>query len=261
MISKNDLTPNANPLGTLVANGGFTGIFRTIGCIGDSLSSGEFQSTAENGNYNYHDMYDYSWGQYIAREAGCKVFNFSKGGMSARWFNDSFENECGVWEEENKCQAYIIALGVNDVFNDDQTVGEVGDCEKPDYSAKNLTFAGEYEKIIKKIKTFQPKARIFLMTPPRGRKDEKAAEIQALLYSFAQAYEFTYVIDLFKYAPVYDDEFKSMYFLAGHMNPMGYMLTARYVMTYIDYIIRTNSEDFKQVPFIGLPYHCADAKW
>ncbi len=261
MNTKQSLTPDINPLDTLVTNGGFTGIFRTIGCIGDSLSSGEFQSTAANGNYNYHDMYEYSWGQYMAREAGCKVFNFSRGGMTAREFNASFGKACGFQEPENICQAYIIALGVNDVFNSAQPVGEVGDCEKEDYSAEKLTFSGEYETIIQKIKTLQPKARVFLMTPPRGRNDEKAAQIQTLLMGFAEKYEFTYVIDLFKYAPVYDEEFRSKYYLSGHMNPMGYMLTARYVMTYIDYIIRTNVEDFKQVPFIGLPYHSAEAKW
>lgn len=32
------------------ANGGFCGIFRTVGCIGDSLASGEFESMDEEGN-------------------------------------------------------------------------------------------------------------------------------------------------------------------------------------------------------------------
>ena len=36
---------NEKPLENLVTDGGFTGIFRTIGCIGDSLSSGEFEGT------------------------------------------------------------------------------------------------------------------------------------------------------------------------------------------------------------------------
>lgn len=251
-----------NPLENLVTDGGFTGIFRTIGCIGDSLSSGEFQSTASNGKYDFHDMYDYSWGQYIAREAGCTVYNFSRGGMSAKWFNDSFEKDCGVWSVDKKCQAYIIALGVNDVFNGGQAVGKVGDCNSENYGIDgNVTFAGEYEKILIKIKEFQPKARVFLVSMPKGRNDEKAKEITALLYDFANEYEFTYVIDLFNYAPTYNEEFKSKYYLSGHMNPMGYMLTARYIMTYIDYIIKNNMEDFKQVPFIGLPYHSAEAKW
>ena len=257
---------NINPLETLVTDGGFVGIFRRIGCIGDSLASGEFQSTKEDGSQGFHDMYDYSWGQYMAREAGCTVYNFSRGGMSAKWFNDSFEKECGIWTEEKKCQAYIIGLGVNDVLNQNQPIGETGDCEREGY-ADNRTYAGEYEIIIKKIKEFQPKARIFLITiPDKGDlasedRTTKAAAIAKLLAEFCEKYEFTYLIDLFKYAPKYDSKFYEKYFLAGHMNPMGYMMSARQIMTYIDFIIRNNMEDFKQVPFIGTPWHSDKAKW
>ena len=35
------------------------------------------------------------------------------------------------------------------------------------------------------------------------------------------------------------------------MTPMGYILIARMVESYIDYIIRKNPEDFNQVGFIG----------
>ena len=257
-----------NPLENLICDGGFVGIFRTIGCIGDSLSSGEFQSTKEDGTQGYHDMYEYSWGQYMARAAGCKVYNFSRGGMSAKWFNDTYEKECGIWSTEKKCQAYIIALGVNDVMNQNQEIGAVGDCEKEDYRKDgSFTYAGEYETIIKKIKAFQPKARIFLMTIPDNgpsiapERREKSARVAELLSEFCEKYEFTYLIDLFKYAPKYDADFRAKYFLAGHMNPMGYMIHAKFVTTYIDYIIRNNKEDFKQVPFIGTPWHSDQAKW
>ena len=62
--------PNEKPLDRFVPDGGFTAIFRTIGCIGDSLSSGEFESTKEDGTKGYHDYYEYSWGQrMVAAEA------------------------------------------------------------------------------------------------------------------------------------------------------------------------------------------------
>lgn len=64
------------PLDNIVSDGGFCKIFRTIGCIGDSLSSGEFQSLNQHGQVGYHDYYEYSWGQFMAREAGVKVYNF-----------------------------------------------------------------------------------------------------------------------------------------------------------------------------------------
>ena len=42
---------NEKPLDTLVADGGFCAMFRTIGCVGDSLSSGEFQILHEDDKY------------------------------------------------------------------------------------------------------------------------------------------------------------------------------------------------------------------
>ena len=51
---------NEKPLEKLAANGGFTGIFRKIACIGDSLSSGEFEAMDAEGNRTYHDYFEYS---------------------------------------------------------------------------------------------------------------------------------------------------------------------------------------------------------
>ena len=63
---------------------GWLGIFRTIACVGDSLSSGELVSVDKNGAYEYNDYFEYSWGQYIARKYGNTVYNFSRGGMTAK---------------------------------------------------------------------------------------------------------------------------------------------------------------------------------
>ncbi len=37
------------------------------------------------------------------------------------------------------------------------------------------------------------------------------------------------------------------------MTPAGYLLMAKFTMSYIDYIIRNNHEDFNQAGFIGTP--------
>lgn len=49
------------PLDNLVKDGGFASIFRTIAVVGDSLSSGEFESQ-KDGVKGYHDYFEYSWG-------------------------------------------------------------------------------------------------------------------------------------------------------------------------------------------------------
>ncbi len=256
--------PAEKPLDRIVDDGGFTGIFRTIGCIGDSLSSGEFESTnAEMTQKGYHDYFEYSWGQYIARAAGCKVYNFSRGGMTAKEYCENFAQANDFWNPDKLCQAYIIALGVNDLNGKNQEIGSISDINREDYRQNAQTFCGYYAQIIQRLKEMQPQARFFLMTMPRSsaEPDEKIAGHAKLLYDMAEFFDYTYVLDFTKYAPIYDQEFKKNFYLGGHLNPMGYMLTAKMTMSYIDYIIRHNMEDFAQVGFIGKGVHNHTAKW
>lgn len=263
-MNLNDLFPeNEKPLDRLVTDGGFCSVFRTIACIGDSLSSGEFQSADKDGKQGYHDFYEYSWGQYIARAAGCTVYNFSKGGMTAENYIKSFAEEKGYWKTEYIAQAYILALGVNDLLNKKQNIGTVDDI-KEDWHENADTFAGYFGAIIQRYKQLQPDARFFLITMPNVAvmpeghfnewRDGKCAEHAELMYAVAEHFTNTFVIDLNKYAPAYDKEFRKKFYLGGHMNPMGYILTAQMVMSYIDYIIRHNMDAFKQIGFIGTPY-------
>ena len=245
---------NEKPLDNFIqSGGGMVSIFRTIGCVGDSLSSGEFECVSDEGITGWHDFYEYSWGQFMARAAGSKVYNFSRGGMTAKAFNDGFGDKCGAWKYENTCQAYIMALGVNDI-GDGSKLGTKEDIDK-----NNETFVSNYAGIIRKLKRRQPEAKFFLITIPRSNKMPESEALRdrhaELIYEIAGAFKNCYVIDLRKYAPVFDEEFKKKFFLVGHMNPAGYLLFSQMVISYIDYIIRHNMEDFKQIGFIGTPYH------
>ncbi|MBQ5825793.1 MAG: SGNH/GDSL hydrolase family protein [Clostridia bacterium] len=242
------------PLDNIIDDGGLCSILRTVACVGDSLSSGEFEAFDENGNKSYHDMFEYSWGQFMARMAGIDVYNFSRGGMTAKEYCESFAQANGFWDEDKAAKAYIIALGVNDVYNAGQAVGSLDDVCIEDYNCNADTFAGHYAKIIQRYKEIQPEAKFFLVTKPRDTRDAKCAEAEnmsKLLYDLADAFSNTYVIDLRKYAPVYDEKFYDCFFLGGHMSPAGYYLTAKMIASYIDYIIRHNQNDFKKIGFIG----------
>ena len=100
--------PSEKPLDNLVCDGGFCKIFRTIGCIGDSLSSGEFESKDSEGVVGYHDFYEYSWGQFMARTLGSKVYNFSRGGMTAKEFVESFCDKLSVRSTVGKGTAVTL---------------------------------------------------------------------------------------------------------------------------------------------------------
>ena len=245
---------NEKPLDNLVSDGGFLSGFRTIGCIGDSLSSGEFQSLDKDGNNTYHDLFEYSWGQYIARIAGTKVYNFSRGGMTASEYCKSFARNSGFFGADKACQAYIIALGKNDLGCLKQELGTIEDVLF-DTEGKE-TFARYYGEIIKRYKEISPDARFFLMTLPDDDGVDYAEAHRDLIYKMAEIFEHTYVIDLYKYAPKYDDKFKEQFFLSGHMNAFGYILTAKMVISYIDYIIRHNMDDFRKISLIntGIEY-------
>ena len=81
-----------------------------------------------------------------------------------------------------------------------------------------------------------------------------AAEDEKPLHEIAEFFDNSYVLDFRAYAPVYDAKFHENFFLGGHMQPCGYILTARMVASYMDYLIRHNMKDFKQVGFVGTPY-------
>ena len=253
-IEKLLYSKDEEPLDRIVYDGGYMRIFRTVGCIGDSLSSGEHESRDEEGKAGYHDFYEYSWGQYIARNAGIKVHNFSAGGMTSKAFMESFGEKCGVWSDEKKCQAYILALGVNEMYTKSVELGDISDIDIENPENNKPTFAGYYAKIIQKLKTNQPEAKFFLVTLPNGIDNLDGDRHAELLSQMEELFSNTYLINLRKYSPKYDGDFKRKYFVGGHMNAAGYVLTAQMITSYIDYIIRHNFEDFAQVGFIGTPY-------
>ena len=243
---------NEQPLDRFPEGISNTAIFRTMAFVGDSLSSGEFESRGDDHSKGYHDYFEYSWGQYIARKNGLTAYNFSRGGMTAKEYMTSYADANRFFLPEKAAQAYVIALGVNDVLNADQEVGSVSDIDLENYKNNRDTFAGWYAAIIQRYKMIQPRAKFFLVTIPRGeRKDELVRAHRELLYALADFFENTYVIDLYKYGPTYDQTFNKRFSLYGHMNPMGYILTANMIDAYIDYIIRKNPEDFYLVPYIG----------
>ena len=234
------------PLEYLVEGYSNTSIFRTMAVIGDSRASGEFEVHHPGSAPEGFDMFDYSWGQFIARKNGIKVYNFSRGGMTAKEYVTSFADKKDFRNKEKACHAYIIALGVNDLHHSDIEVGSVQDIDDNDYRNNKKTFCGYYAQIIARYKEISPDAKFFFVTIPDDirRGYDKQQKLCALLYSLAEHFENSYVIDLYKYGPKYDEKFQHEFFLNGHLNPMGYIFSAKLIDSYIDYIIRHNPADF-----------------
>lgn len=255
-----NVSAEENPLQTINNTPGLCAIFRTWGFIGDSLCSGEMESRDENGKLGHHDMYEYSWGQFLCRACGAEGENFSRGGQTAKgWIADDTKRGWAYCKMNPK-QAYIVAMGVNDYTRRKRNNLKCGsldtDVDLKDYNNNAPTYAGYMAGIIQRLQSIQPKAKIFVVTRPQTDKGNNAYdEFNEVVRGLARMFSNVYVIDLFKHAPLYDADFQDRYYVGGHLNAMGYEYTARVFMTYIDWIIRNNYKEFKEVAFIGTKLH------
>ena len=252
--------PDEGPLDRLIPTGGMTAIFRRIGCIGDSLSSGELEVHDTQGRVIWLDLLEHSWGQYLARMTGAEVFNFSRGGMTAQEYCESFADSHNFWAPKLACDAYILALGVNDLYAKGQELGSVADIDMENCERNRSTFAGCFGKIIQRLRCVQPGAKLFFVPIPRRQAGEASARRDghaALMYDLAEAFGNAYVIDLRRYGPLHDEGYRVRFYGASHLNTMGYYLTALQIGSYIDWIIRHNPADFRANGLAGLPYTLA----
>ncbi len=243
---------NEKPLENIKENCGFAGIFKEIGVVGDSLSSGEFESTDENGNISYHDFYEYSWPAILERITGSKYSNYSRGGMSFKEFYESRADKNNFWQKK---QAYIVSLGNNDLFVFNQRVGSAEDINVEDPLKNKDTYFGYMGKVLSKLKSLEKDARIFLVSlqidHTSKEKDDLAYYVCEEMKKVVKLFSFTYLIDMTHYGPIYDEKARQKYAMGFHPNAMGYYIYALAIGNYIDYIIRTNIRDFFEVPFIG----------
>lgn len=133
-------------------------VFPKFGVVGDSYASGEIYYDSK-----FHDRYELSWGQIMARKLGTNCVNFSAGGMSTKgWLNNSHGLPLLLATEAQ--DIYYLALGINDANNYGEAyLGTVADInELPDLNPD--TFFGNYGKIISNIKAHAPHASIVMMT-------------------------------------------------------------------------------------------------
>ena len=257
-ITKFYAIPGEGPLDDIKFHGGFFSIFRTVACIGDSLASGEMESLTPEGSRGYHDYFEYSWGQFAARLAGFTAYNFSRGGMTAAEYCETYAASMDWWNPDRKAQAYVIALGVNDLINANRELGEMSDIDPENPENNKKTFTGYYARIIQQYKAIQPNARFFPVALPHQHMYESTPKGVAMadahaarLHELASYFDNTYVLDFRAYGPVHDEAFTRKFYMEGHMNALGYRLFAEQFCSYVDYLVRHNPDEFVMVPFIG----------
>lgn len=279
-----------NPLEVVRTYPCMASIFHRFAFIGDSLCSGETYGY-EGNTRKAADIYAYSWGMALCRLIGAEGYCYSNGGQTAcGWVYNSDNTHGyvhsdtingirnvggGTWMHmklDPVKDCYIIALGENDInriedcaggdtymgfnyilgnYNDNigsyDSVNDVDDNDSGEASGTK-TFVGCYAGIIQRIQSIQPQAKIFCVTDPRTAASALNEQIRGIVSHFSNCY----CIDLAQYAPDhYSNAFKNRYFLNGHMSAAGYQYAALEIMTFMDWIIRNNWSDFRDVALVG----------
>ena len=142
--------------------------FKRVGVCGDSLSVGYSGHTGTYPTIIERNL-AYSWPKCIGRDADAYWLNFGEHGMNVlTWCSSATRGKCQMEAENNKCQMYIICLGVNDSTpsgNRHVDVGMSSDIsDDPDMIA--TTYYGGFARIIQLIKRKNSDARIFCSTIP-----------------------------------------------------------------------------------------------
>lgn len=244
---------STNPLDHIPNDGGYFETFRKIAVIGDSLASGEVYYKNPDQTYSGADLYEYSWGSYIARKCGSEVVHFARGGMTTRSWLATY---VGQDFEDSKAQAYIIGLQVNDRYphvnpetgQTEATVplGSPSDIDVTDRSNNADTYYGNLASIIQYIQEVVEKAKIFVITDPRNDGDYNTA-----VRYMATIFNNVYIIDLYEYgADLYTTPALGDLWVHGHLTSIGYKYAADHILTLMDYIIHNNMSEFLEVPFI-----------
>lgn len=245
-LSMNNNT-DSDPLKVIKETPGYTRIFNSIGCIGDSVTKGYVGTSTVS-----KDFVDYSFPSYLEKICGNKVYNWGVSGATTGMWLEGYKGstahiEC--FDGNHKCDAYIIGLGGNDGIKG-KVLGSLDDI-KADYNDNPDTFYGNMDKIIRKVKEVQPKAKIFLTTylifnstvvPP----------FEEAIRELSTKYENCYLLDLHLYGERHCNEFD--YSDSVHQNAIGYLKKAHMIATYIDWVVRDNKADFMNVQFIGTDY-------
>ena len=220
-----------------VFNGGYNSfaIFRKFCVIGDSLSVGVT---------NYPDgtstsrAIAYSWGQFIARKYGSICVNCGYSGATAEsWLTDPL----GLTElnkPSSKSQAYIIALGANELL------ANIG---SPETINDTTTFYGAYKAIYDAIRTNNADAIVFMTTLGSnwGNYEEVNEAIEWLVTNVGDSN--TFLLDLYN---KYFDYFNTDPITTtrnGHFYPNGYNLISNVLCHALDSVICDNQDTFAYV--------------
>lgn len=228
------------------------GTFAKFGVIGDSLSVGYMGDSS--GTAHGRNIY-YSWGQVLARRYGNKCLNFGfSGATTETWYTNETHGKVELVQEQNKCQAYVVGLGVNDTVTE-SNVGNANDINLSDYTQNANTFYGNYAKVLQTIMETAPTAYIFVFTIPKTKGTNRFSEIKnnAIKGVVAKlASDRVFVIETNDYSELFNLDVITDNSYSSHYTAIGYANIATINAIMLSDCMNSNADKLKDIAFI--PY-------
>ena len=224
-------------------------IIKRVGCIGDSYTQGHIQLKGQAAELRK----EYSWPFFLSQKTGNTFSNWGVGGSTTKdWINSLISI---VNEPNNKCQAYIIGLGINDGSDWSQTATQPGNAA--DIGTDNDVYIAYYYKIVQQCLSVNPLAKVFCLTMPNRGNDYNAAVRIVVNHCNNNGQKNVILVDLAK-----DEYAKSEYFFnnprfladysEGHYTAIGYEFMAECLYVILSDVISNNISEFQnihQIPY------------
>lgn len=209
-------------------------MFKKIGIIGDSLSSGEIAYTDGSGNH-YVDRYDSSWLSLICRPIGAECAHYSQGGMTTKTWLENVGSKKTMFENDTACNAYFVALGTNDA-SESYPMGNAGD------SKSTASYAGYLKNIIELVHEKAPNSVIFVMS--LYGNSEKGLQYSNTAKSISDLYSYCFYVDFRGNTDIYTGT-GGVWSNLGHFTSIGYVKVAQTIKKLVNNIVDSNKDWFK----------------
>ena len=242
-----------NPLSIVKETAGLTSVIHKLGVIGASFTNGGHNKTS--GTFPISIAREFSWPQRLAKLCGITAYNFGQPGMwSKQWLDDVGGYYTQMGQADYACDAYIISFASNDVGKADYPLGTIADVHIGDESENAPSFYGYLSQIIARCKEVIPRSYLFMLTYPYNYSQTDTngynQAMRDLVAAYREAGYYIYLIDYAAYGmKISEAQSKGMYRHA-HFVGTGYQYMTYEICTYIDWIIRHNMEDFKDIAFV-----------
>lgn len=201
-------------------------IFKSIGLIGDSYTSGTY-SVINNGEEEIESDINLSWGNILAEKYGITPRNYGWGGATVKKWLEVPNSRKEAFDNDEVCDVYTIAFGINDKNKTgvekakyDPTfwytaLGSIDDEIGED------TFYAYLKGICEYVHDKAPHSPIFVITPYKYYKhwNEAIGEV-------ADLYDYVYFADIYENCPYYVGD-GSGYF-GSHPTIEGHQMLAEY---------------------------------